>query len=94
MKNSEKRRLRRRGCTVIRSHISAIKRKTEGRSQRSGERGLYSTLLPQAGRQLELCWRTSWDSHPSEDLSEPRKQKYHCRLTGSWRGQLAKAALS
>ena len=38
MKNSEKRRLRRRGCTVIRSHISAIKRKTEGRSQRSGER--------------------------------------------------------
>ena len=55
---------------------------------------LYSTLLPQAGRQLELCWRTSWDSHPSEDLSEPRKQKYHCRLTGSWRGQLAKAALA
>ena len=31
---------------------------------------LYSTLLPQAGRQLELCWRTSRDSHPSEDLSE------------------------
>ena len=39
---------------------------------------LYSTLLPQAGRQLELRWRTSWDSHPSEDLSELRKQKYHC----------------
>lgn len=39
MKNSEERGLRRRrGCTVIRSHISAIKRKTEGRSQRSGER--------------------------------------------------------
>ena len=55
---------------------------------------LYSTLLPQAGRQLELCWRTSWDSHPSEDLSELRKQKYHYRLTGSWRGQLAKAVLA
>ena len=55
---------------------------------------LYSTLLPQAGRQLELCWRTSWDSHPSEDLSELRKQKYHCRLMGSWRGQLAKAVLA
>ena len=49
---------------------------------------LYSTLLPQAGRQLELCWRTSWDSHPSEDLSELPKQKYHCRLTGSWRDSL------
>lgn len=33
---------------------------------------LYSTLLPQAGRQLELCWRTSRDSHPSEDLSKLR----------------------
>ena len=49
---------------------------------------LYSTLLPQAGRQLELCWRTSWDSHPSEDLSELRKQKYHYRLTGLWRNSL------
>ena len=39
MKNSEKWRLRRRReYTVIRSHISAIKRKTEDRSQRSGER--------------------------------------------------------
>lgn len=33
---------------------------------------LYSTLLPQAGRQLELCWRTSWEFHPSEELSEPQ----------------------
>ena len=33
---------------------------------------LYSTLLPQAGRQLELCGRTSRDSHPSEDLSKLR----------------------
>jgi len=38
MKDSEKWRLRRRReRTVIRSHISAIKRKTEDRSQRSGE---------------------------------------------------------
>ena len=49
---------------------------------------LYSTLLPQAGRQLELCWRTSWDSHPSEDLSELRKQKYHYRPMGSWRNSV------
>ena len=33
---------------------------------------LYSTLLPQAGRQLELCGRTSRDSHPSEELSKLR----------------------
>ena len=33
---------------------------------------LYLTLLPQAGRQLELCGRTSRDSHPSEDLSKLR----------------------
>ena len=33
---------------------------------------LYSTLLPQVGRQLELCWRTSRDFHPSEDLSKLR----------------------
>ena len=33
---------------------------------------LYSTLLPQAGRQLEQCGRTSRDSHPSEDLSKLR----------------------
>ena len=33
---------------------------------------LYSTLLPQAGRQLELCWRTSREFHPSEDLSKLR----------------------
>ena len=31
---------------------------------------LYSTLLPQAGRQLELCWRTSRDSHPSGERPE------------------------
>ena len=49
---------------------------------------LYSTLLPQAGRQLELCWRTSWASHPSEDLSELPTQKYHYGLTGSWRDSL------
>lgn len=33
---------------------------------------LYSTLLPQAGRQLELRWRASRESHPSEELSEPQ----------------------
>ena len=33
---------------------------------------LYSTLLPQAGRQLELRWRASQESHPSEELSEPQ----------------------
>ena len=33
---------------------------------------LYSTLLPQAGRQLELRWRASRDSHPSEELSKPQ----------------------
>ena len=33
---------------------------------------LYLTLLPQAGRQLELCWRTSREFHPSEDLSKLR----------------------
>lgn len=37
---------------------------------------LYLTLLPQAGRQLELCWRTSREFHPSEDLSKLR--------TGVW----------
>ena len=49
---------------------------------------LYSTLLPQVGRQLELCWRTSWESHPSEELSELRIQKYHYRLTGSLRNSV------
>ena len=29
-------------------------------------------LLPQAGRQLELCWRTSRDSHPSGERPELR----------------------
>lgn len=31
---------------------------------------LYLTLLPQAGRRLELCWHTSREFHPSEELSE------------------------
>ena len=110
MKNSEKRRLRRRGCTVIRSHISAIKRKqrTAPKGQESSCRlqvwsgplfldtaCLYSTLLPQAGRQLELCGRTSRESHPSEDLSELSPlletvagQGYHYRQMRSWRNRL------
>lgn len=70
---------------MVSSHISAIKEK-EGRSNCLESIGrlliwsglhsfdfllcLYSTLLPQAGQQLELCWRTSWESHPSEELSE------------------------
>ena len=33
--------------------------------------------FPSHGRQLTLCWRTSWESHPSEDLSELLSQKYH-----------------
>ena len=37
--------------------------------QQDGERFL---ILPQAGRQLELCWRTSREFHPSEDLSKLR----------------------
>ena len=32
----------------------------------------YSTLLPQAGRQLELCGRTSRESHPSGERPELR----------------------
>ena len=46
--------------------------------------------FPSHGRQLTLCWRTSWESHPSEDLSELLSQKYHYRLTGSWRSSLPK----
>ena len=33
---------------------------------------LYSTLLPQARAALELRWRTSRESHPSEVLSKLR----------------------
>ena len=54
---------------------------------------LYSTLLPQAGRQLELCWRTSRDSHPSEDLSKLRTG-VSLWADGIMAGQLAKAVLA
>ena len=33
---------------------------------------LYSTLLPQAGRQHKLCWRTSRESHPSGERPKLR----------------------
>ena len=42
MKNSEKRRLRRRECTVIRSHISAIKSST-------GKRGIMMENIDLCG---------------------------------------------
>ena len=54
---------------------------------------LYSTLLPQAGRQLELCWRTSRDSHPSEELSKLRTG-VSLWADGVMAEQLAKAALT
>ena len=53
---------------------------------------LYSTLLPQAGRQLELCWRTSREFHPSEDLSKLRTG-VSLWADGIMAGQLAKAVL-
>ena len=50
------------------------------------------------GGGLELCWRTSRESHPSEDLSElppllvsVAGQEYHCVLTGIAVRQLATA---
>ena len=51
---------------------------------------LYSTLLPQAGRQLEQCGRTSRDSHPSEDQlnSFAAQNRYYTELISSkaeWR---------
>ncbi len=48
----------------------------------------YSTPLPGlAGGQLVCGWHRTWESHPSEDLSELHRllvsvamQKYHCSL--------------
>ena len=64
------------------SHVSAAKQKRPlrcGAEQLLAERPLcclvyclYSTLLPQARAALELRWRTSRESHPSEVLSKLR----------------------
>jgi len=54
---------------------------------------LYSTLLPQAGQQLELCWRTSWDFHPSEALSELLSAEVSLSAHSIMAKQLANAAL-
>ena len=81
--------------TIDSSHISAIKVR-EGRvapKRRPCGHFIHGSIrhnFPSRGRQLTLCWRTSWESHPSEDLSELLSQKYHYRLTGSWRSSLPK----
>ena len=61
---------------------------------------LFDTTSRALGGGLELCWRTSRESHPSEDLSElppllvsVAGQEYHCVLTGIAVRQLAKAVL-
>ena len=56
----------------------------------------YSTLLPGlSGGQLACGGRRTWESHPSEDLSELHRwfeavavQKYHYRQMRSWRDGL------
>ena len=56
----------------------------------------YSTLLPEPWAATDgPCWRTSRESHPSEDLSElppllvaVAGQEYHDRLTGASRFEL------
>ena len=61
----------------------------------------YSTLLPGlAGGQLVCGWHRTWESHPSEDLSELHRllvsvamQKYHCRQMRSWRDSLPRLLL-
>ena len=49
---------------------------------------LFDTTTRAVGGGLELCWRTSQESHPSEDLSElppllvsVAGQEYHYVLT-------------
>jgi len=51
---------------------------------------LFDTTSRALGGNLELCWRTSRESHPSEDRSElpplletVAGQEYHCVLTAS-----------
>ena len=61
----------------------------------------YSTLLPGlSGGQLACGGRRTWESHPSEDLSELHRwfeavavQKYHYRQMRSWRDGLPKPLL-
>ena len=62
---------------------------------------LFDTTSRALGGSLELCWRTSRASHPSEDLSEPPPlletvagREYHCVLTGSSQGSLPGLLLS
>lgn len=59
---------------------------------------LFDTTSGSCGGQSGLCWRTSRESHPSEDLSElpplleaVAGQEYHCGPTVSWQGQAATA---
>ena len=56
---------------------------------------LFDTTSQAVGGDLELCWRTSRASHPSEVLSEPPPllvavagREYHCVLTVSLRNSL------
>ena len=61
----------------------------------------YSALLPGLlGDQLVCGWHRTWESHPSEDLSELHRllvsvamQKYHCRQMRSWRDSLPRLLL-
>ena len=61
----------------------------------------YSTLLPGlSGGQLACGGRRTWESHPSEDLSELHRcfgciamQKYHYRQMRSWRDSLPRLLL-
>ena len=61
----------------------------------------YSTPLPGlAGGQLVCGWHRTWESHPSEDLSELHRfcegiamQKYHNRQMRSWRNSLPRLLL-
>ena len=61
----------------------------------------YLTLLPGlSGGQLACGGRRTWESHPSEDLSELHRwfeaiavQKYHYRQMRSWRDGLPKPLL-
>ena len=61
----------------------------------------YSTLLPGLmGGQLVCGGRRTWESHPSEDLSELHRfcegiamQKYHNRQMRSWRDSLPRLLL-
>ena len=61
---------------------------------------LFDTTSRTVGRSTGLRWRRTWESHPSEDLSELHRwleaiavQKYHYRQMRSWRNGLPKPLL-